>query len=130
MLINIDPILSPQILYTLRSMGHGDQIVVCDINFPAHSNHSNVIRLDGVDMVRAMKAILSVFPLDSFVPAAIQRMEVDSKPDEINEVNKEVIETIKEVSGDHWAIGSIERQKFYEETRKAYLYNYYANINR
>ena len=66
MLINIDPILSPQILHTLRSMGHGDQIVLCDINFPAHSSHSNVIRLDGVDMARAMKAILSVFPLDSF----------------------------------------------------------------
>ena len=105
MLINIDPILSPQILHTLRSMGHGDQIVLCDINFPAHSNHSNVIRLDGVDMVRAMKAILSVFPLDSFVPAAVHRMEVDGKPDEINEANKEVIDTIKEVSGDNWAIG-------------------------
>ena len=88
MLINIDPILSPLILHTLRSMGHGDQIVLCDINFPAHSNHSNVIRLDGVDMARAMKAILSVFPLDSFIPAAVHRMEVDGKPDEINEVNK------------------------------------------
>ena len=82
MLINIDPILSPQILHTLRSMGHGDQIVLCDINFPAHSIHSNVIRLDGVDMARAMKAILSVFPLDSFVPAAVHRMEVDGKPDD------------------------------------------------
>ena len=119
MLINIDPILSPQILHTLRSMGHGDQIVLCDINFPAHSNHSNVIRLDGVDMVRAMKAILSVFPLDSFVPAAVYRMEVDGKPDEINEVNKEVIDTIKEVSGDHWTIGTIERQKFYHQSKKA-----------
>ena len=122
MLINIDPILSPQILHTLRSMGHGDQIVLCDINFPAHSNHSNVIRLDGVDMARAMKAILSVFPLDSFVPAAVHRMEVDGKPDEINEVNKEVIDTIKEVSGDSWTIGSIERQKFYHQSKKAYAF--------
>jgi L-fucose mutarotase len=122
MLINIDPILSPQILHTLRSMGHGDQIVLCDINFPAHSNHSNVIRLDGVDMARAMKAILSVFPLDSFVPAAVHRMEVDGNPDEINEVNKEVIDTIKEVSGDNWTIGSIERQKFYHQSKKAYAF--------
>jgi len=120
MLINIDPILSPQILHTLRSMGHGDQIVLCDINFPAHSNHSNVIRLDGVDMARAMKAILSVFPLDSFVPAAVHRMEVDNKPDEINEGTKEVIDVIKDVSGDHWKIGSIERQQFYKESTKVY----------
>jgi L-fucose mutarotase len=81
-----------------------------------------VIRLDGVDMARAMKAILSVFPLDSFVPAAVHRMEVDGKPDEINEVNKEVIDTIKQVSGDHWTIGSIERQKFYHQSKKTYAF--------
>ena len=122
MLININPILSPQILHTLRSMGHGDQLVLCDINFPAHSNHSNVMRLDGVDMVTAIKAILSVFPLDSFVPEAVHRMEVDGKPDEINEVNKEVIEAIKQVAGDNWKIGSIERQKFYTEAKKTYAF--------
>ena len=122
MLINIDPILSPEILHTLRSMGHGDQIVLCDINFPAHSNHTNVMRLDGVNMVQAMKSILSVFPLDSFVPAAVYRMEVDNQPDEINQANKEVIDIIKEVAGKHWIIGSIDRQKFYQESKKAYAF--------
>ena len=122
MLINIDPILSPEILHTLRSMGHGDQIVLCDINFPAHSNHTNVMRLDGVNMVQAMKSILSIFPLDSFVPTAVYRMEVDNQPDEINQANKEVIDSIKEVAGEHWIIGSFERQKFYQESKKAYAF--------
>ena len=120
MLLNIDPLLSPQLLSIMQSMGHGDKLVLCDANFPAHSNNSKVVRLDGIDIPRAAKAILSVFPLDSFVPNPVQRMEIDKKPNEINEVHQELINVVKEVSGSNWIIGSIERQKFYEETRNAY----------
>ena len=56
MLINIDPILSPEILHTLRSMGHGDKLILSDSNFPAYSMNSMVHRLDGVDAARAAKA--------------------------------------------------------------------------
>ena len=120
MLINIDPLLSPELLSIMQSMGHGDKIVLSDANFPAHSNNSRVARLDGIDVPRAARAILSVFPLDSFVPNPVQRMEIDGKPDEINEVHQDLINIVNEVSGSHWKVGSIERQKFYEETRKAY----------
>ena len=120
MLINIDPLLSPELLSIMQSMGHGDKLVLCDANFPAHSNSSRVVRLDGIDIPRAARAILSVFPLDSFVSTPVQRMEIDGKPDEINEVHQELINVVKEVSGANWNIGSIERQNFYEETRKAY----------
>ena len=120
MLIKIDPILSPDILHVLRSMGHGDRLVLCDSNFPAYSTNDNVIRLDGVDIARASKAILSVFPLDSFIPSPVQRMEIDGKPDEINEVHQELINVVKEVSGSHWKISSIERQKFYEVASEAF----------
>lgn len=120
MLINIDPILGPDLLSLLRSMGHGDKLVLCDANFPAHSNNNRVVRLDGVDIPRAAKAILSVFPLDSFVPAPVQRMEIDGKPDEINEVHQDLINVVHEISGSNWKIASIERNKFYEESQKAY----------
>ena len=53
-------------------MGHGDRLVLCDANFPAHSLNPLVVRLDGIDIPRAAKAILSVFPLDSFVPSPVQ----------------------------------------------------------
>ena len=122
MLINVDPILSPDILKTLREMGHGDRLVISDINYPAHSNHNRVHRLDGLDMTTVMRAVLSVFPLDSFVDSAVHRMEVDNQPDEINDANKEVINAIKEVSGDHWKIGSYERQEFYNQSRSTYAY--------
>ena len=94
MLINVDPILSPDILKTLREMGHGDRLVISDINYPAHSNHNRVHRLDGLDMTTVMRAVLSVFPLDSFVDSAVHRMEVDNQPNEINDANKEVIDII------------------------------------
>ena len=61
MLININPLLSPKLLSILRSMGHGDRIVICDANFPAVSLAKRVVRIDGADISKVTKAILSVF---------------------------------------------------------------------
>ena len=57
MLIKIDPILSPEVLHTLRAMGHGDKLILCDSNFPAYSMNSRVHRIDGVNASRAAEAI-------------------------------------------------------------------------
>ncbi len=124
MLININPILSPELLFHLRSMGHGEKLILADANFPANTSNNKVIRLDGVGIKDASSAILSVFPLDKFVvsqggsPAL--RMEVDDKPDELTETHKEFIEVVKKVSGENWNVGSISRQDFYREAKKAY----------
>jgi len=130
MLIKIDPILSPELLFTLRTMGHGDKLVLADANFPANSMNKNVIRLDGVNIKDAAKAILSVFPLDSFIVSqggtAANRMEVDDNPNELTETHKEFIKVVKDVSGESWKVGSIERQSFYNEAKKI-LCNCYNN---
>ena len=124
MLININPILSPELLFHLRSMGHGEKIILADANFPANTSNNRVIRLDGVGIKDAASAILSVFPLDSFIvsqggsPAL--RMEVDDKPEELTETHNEFIEAVKKVSGENWKVGSISRQDFYKEAKKAY----------
>ena len=124
MLININPVLSPELLFHLRSMGHGEILILADANFPANTSNDKVIRLDGVGIKEAASAILSVFPLDSFVvsqggsPAL--RMEVDDKPDELTETHKEFIEVVKNVSGENWNVGSITRQDFYKEAKNAY----------
>ncbi|MDA7488821.1 ribose ABC transporter [Candidatus Pelagibacter ubique] len=124
MLIKIDPILSPELLFTLRTMGHGDKLVLADANFPANTMNKNVIRLDGVNIRDAAKAILSVFPLDSFIVSqggtAANRMEVDDNPNELTETHKEFIKVVKDISGESWKVGSIERQSFYEEAKKSY----------
>jgi L-fucose mutarotase len=77
MLKSIDPILNADVLYALRAMGHGDELVICDTNFPAdstarHTVLGELLRIDNVSAARAARAILSVLPLDSFVehPAA------------------------------------------------------------
>ena len=120
MLINIDPILSPEILHTLRAMGHGDKLVLCDSNFPAYSMNSRVHRIDGVDAARAAKAILSIFPLDSFIEFPLIRMQIDDKPEELNDVHKELNDVMLNEVGPNWTMGSIERFKFYEEAKTAY----------
>ena len=121
MLINIDPILSPELLHALRSMGHGDKLVLADANFPSASLAKKLIRLDGVNIPNAAKAILSVLPLDSFVDYPVERMEIDDNPDEIDDVHQDLIDVLKISAGDKWKVGSIERFKFYEEEKQAYM---------
>ena len=121
MLINIDPILSPELLHALRSMGHGDKLVLADANFPSAALAKKLIRLDGANIPNAAKAILSVLPLDSFVDYPVERMEIDGNPDEINDVHQDLIDVLKISAGDKWEVGSIERFKFYEEAKQAYM---------
>jgi len=120
MLIGINPILGPEILYILRSMGHGDKLALVDLNFPSNSINKKVVRLDGIDIPTASKAILSVFPLDSFVKFPALRMEIDGNPKKLNQVHKDFIKSINNFSGKNWKIGSISRKKFYEEAKKTY----------
>ena len=124
MLININPVLSPELLFHLRSMGHGEKLILADANFRANSMNDKVIRLDGVNISDAAKAILSVFPLDSFVVSqggsSVLRMEVDNNPKELTETHEEFIDIVKSTSGKNWKVGSINRQNFYDEAKKAY----------
>src|SRR3982074_2001203 len=88
MLKSIDPILNADVLYALRSMGHGDDLVICDTNFPADSIArqtvlGRLLRIDNVMAGRAARAILSVMPLDSFVDKPALRMEIVAQPNEV-----------------------------------------------
>lgn len=76
MLKGIDPLLSPELLATLRAMGHGDEIAIVDGNYPALEHARRLVRLDGHHLVPVLNAILSVMPIDDFVPEAIFRSVV------------------------------------------------------
>ena len=119
MLINVNPLISPEILQLIRSMGHGDKFVLSDANFPSYSHANKLYRMDGLNIPQAAEALLTHFPLDSFIPHPVERMEIDGKPDEVNEVHQDLIDTVKKVSGNNWVVGSVERQKFYVEAKKA-----------
>ncbi len=130
MLLRIDPALNADILYVLRAMGHGDDLVVCDTNFPAdslarHTVHGRPLRMENVTAARAVQAVLSVMPLDSFVEYPAERMEVVGNPSEIPPVQQEVQAEIdaaaqRDAGRSRWPLGSIERFAFYERARTAY----------
>jgi L-fucose mutarotase len=106
-------------------MGHGDEVVVSDANFPADSIArqtalGQLLRMDGADAPRAVRAILSVLPLDSFVEHPAIRMEVVDAPSELLPVHREVQAEIDSAEGRRWTLAGIERMAFYERAKQAY----------
>jgi len=120
MLKGLDPILGPELLAALRSMGHGDEIALVDANFPAASLGVPVIRLDGASTTRALDAVLSVLPLDDFVTEAAWRMEVVEQADLELPIFDEFREVIARHAGVRMRLAALERFAFYERTRKAF----------
>jgi L-fucose mutarotase len=125
LLKSIDPLLNADVLQALRAMGHGDELVLCDTNFPADSVAratvlGRLLRIDNVTAAQAARAVLSVLPLDSFVDAPASRMEIVGKPDEIPDVQREVQAEIDAAEGRSWPMASVERFAFYERARTAY----------
>ena len=125
MLKGIDPILNADVLHALRSMGHGDDLIIADTNFPADSVArqtvlGRLLKLDNVSAARAVRAVLSLMPLDSFVDTPALRMEIVGKPGEIPPVQAEVQAEIDAAEGRSLPMGSIERFAFYDLARKSY----------
>jgi L-fucose mutarotase len=124
MLKGINPLLNADVLQALRAMGHGDDLIIADTNFPADSVARQTVlgRLLRIDASAAdvATAVLSLYPLDSFVDDAAARMEIVGKPDEIPPVQKEVQEVIDAAEGKAWPMISVERYAFYERAKKAY----------
>ena len=120
MLRGIDPILTPDLLHILRAMGHGDDIVIADANFPAESSARRLVRLDGVDAVRVARAILSVMPLDRFVPDPVRSMQVVGDAEAVPEVVELFQQTIHEVADHATKVIPLERFAFYAQARDAF----------
>lgn len=120
MLKGIDPLLHADLLHILAAMGHGDELVVVDSNFPAVTVGRRVARLDGVGLPRAAEAILSVFPLDQAVEFPILRMEVAGEPETVTKVQQEFHSVAEAAEGRAVPLGSIERFAFYERAKRAF----------
>ena len=117
--------MNADVLYALRAMGHGDELILVDTNFPADSVArqtvlGKLLRIDNTTSAEAAKAILSVFPLDSFVDHAVFRMEVVGAPKEIPKVQEEVQREIDRAEKKPMPMAAIERLAFYERAKKAY----------
>ena len=100
MLKGIHPLLGPDLLHAIATMGHGDEIVIADGNFPASTMGPPVIRADGVGAVEILEAILAHMPLDQFVEDAAWRMQVVGDPHAVPEICAEFQAMITKLAGD------------------------------
>jgi L-fucose mutarotase len=124
MLKGLDPLLNAEVLGVLRAMGHGDDLILADTNFPAQSTarrtvHGRLLRIDA-PAARVARAVLSVYPLDSFVEDAAARMEIVGDAATVPEVQREVQAESDAAEGRPWPMCSIERFAFYERAKAAY----------
>ncbi|MEO9649898.1 MAG: RbsD/FucU domain-containing protein [Roseobacter sp.] len=122
MLKGINPLLNADILHALRSMGHGDDLIIADSNFPSDSVakatvYGKVLRIDR-PAAEVVQALLSIYPIDTFVDDAAARMEVVGDPDTIMPVMQEVQSEVSAAGGP--VMMSIERFAFYDRAKQAY----------
>ena len=125
MLKGLDNRLNADVLYALRAMGHGDTLVISDTNFPADSIAretvlGSLLRMENLTCAQATEAVLSVFPLDTFVDDFAGRMEVVGDPTRVEPVQAEVQLAIDAAEGRPRPMISIERFDFYDRARQAY----------
>lgn len=120
MLRNIPPILSPDLLWTLRAMGHGDDLVIADANFPATALGAKCHRLDGLTATDVLQAVLTVLPLDRYVQNPAVVMEVVDDPDATPPIVTE-FQKITTMIADHPAtLDKLERFAFYDRAESAF----------
>jgi L-fucose mutarotase len=125
MLKGIDHRLNADVLYVLRSMGHGDALVIADTNFPSDqvsrsTVYGDLLRMENLTAAQAVNAVLSVMPLDTFVDDFAGRMEVVGDPHGIPDVQKEVQAEIDRAEGRARPMIGIERFDFYDRAREAF----------
>jgi L-fucose mutarotase len=125
MLKGIDQRLSAEVVHVLMLMGHGDDLVICDVNHPAATiaaatTYGKLIDMAGCDLPAAARAILSLMPLDTFVPAPVTRMEVVGDPTAFQPIFARLQAVADEVEGRRVGMQAVERFAFYEAAKRSF----------
>ena len=125
MLKGIDQRLSAEIVHVLMLMGHGDDLVICDVNHPAatiarETTYGKLIDMAGCDIPTGAAAILSLMPLDTFVPAPVQRMQVVGNPAGVVPIFARMQSVVDRAEGRAVMIEPLERFAFYAAAKRAF----------
>ncbi len=118
MLIGIDPLLGPDALHLLRAMGHGDELVLADANVPAARVAKRLVRLDGIPVLRALEAVLSLLPLDEAEPHPVLGMQPHAP--ELGAALAEMQSVVDRRAPQGGKIALLERHAFYERATQAF----------
>lgn len=125
MLKGIDQRLSAEIVHVLMLLGHGDDLVICDVNHPAatiaaQTTYGKLIDMAGCDIPAATSAILSLMPLDTFVPAPVVRMQVVGDPAGVVPIFARMQTAVDRAEGRSIKIEAVERFAFYAAAKQAF----------
>jgi L-fucose mutarotase len=125
MLKGIHPHLSADILHALMRMGHGDDLVICDVNHPAatiaaHTTHGHLLDMVGCDIPTATAAILTLMPLDTYLPAPVTRMQVVGDPTADMPIFARMQTVIDAAEGRPIQMQALERFAFYAAAKQSY----------
>ena len=120
MLKGINPIISPELLKILCEMGHGDEIVIADANFPAVTCAKRLVRADGHSGTDILEAILALFPLDKVAEKNALLMAVSEKNVPNPPIWKEYEEIMKKYEVDNVKVEELERYAFYDRAKNAF----------
>ena len=120
MLKNIPPVISPELMHVLMSMGHGDELVLADGNFPAATNARRLARADGHGVPEVLEAIVRFLPLDTYVkdPAVVMAVVPGDNVKPV--IWKEYARILSKAEGRRIVLARIERHAFYARAREAF----------
>ena len=125
MLKGIDQRLSAEIVHVLMLMGHGDDLVICDVNHPAvtiakQTTYGSLVDMPGCNLLTATEAILSLMPLDTFVPAPVARMQVVGDPEKVLPLFADMQATCTRIEVREISLEPLERFEFYDRAKRAF----------
>lgn len=120
MLRGIDPLLTADLLHALRAMGHGDTIAIVDANFPAVSCARRLINMPGLEVGAVFRAVLSVLPIDDFIPLPLSTMQVVGEPDAVPPAVVELRRIAVAAGIGDDCMGTAERHEFYRLARESF----------
>lgn len=120
MLRGIDPLLTADLLYALRAMGHGDRITLVDANFPGARCAQRLINMPGLEIGAVLRAVLSLLPIDDFIPVPLLTMQVVGDPQAEPPAVLEVRQIAQEAGINPTRLGTTDRQDFYRLAQESF----------
>jgi L-fucose mutarotase len=120
MLKGVPPVISPDLMHLLMKMGHGDEIVIADGNFPSDSKAQQIVRADGLGVVEVLEAILKFLPIDKFVDDPVAVMKPVNAKDPEPPIWKDFRRLLELSEARRIELTQVERFEFYEKAEAAY----------
>lgn len=120
MLKTLPPALTPDLLWILAAMGHGDRLVLANANYPAYARHACTVSLPGVSLVEATRAIAQLMPVDDLTEAPVHHMVADDERDELLAVHRDVQQVLEAAERRPVAMKPLSRADFFELAATAF----------